>query len=97
MKQVSASSAPIAIGNQPQGGRGFEGLIDDVCLFNDAITTEEILYLYNNGNGRACSQVVNYSPNTNTAPDDQNSTRPVNENNNFVFPPIFILLDDDSE
>ena len=86
---VSTSSAPAAIGNQPQGGRGFEGLIDDVCLFNDAITTEEIRYLYNDGNGRACNQVVNFVTNTDSG------TTPVSDDNgrqDFFLSPILHLL-----
>ena len=88
---VSVSSAPVAIGNQPQGGRGFEGLIDDVCLFDEAITTEEILFLYNNGNGRACNQVVNFSTNPSTTP------RPDNNERSDFLPPILYLLDQEPD
>ncbi len=33
---------PAAIGDQPQGGRPFDGLIDEVRLYNGALTAEQI-------------------------------------------------------
>ena len=35
-------SVPVAIGNQPQGGRPFDGLIDEVRIYNWALTESDI-------------------------------------------------------
>jgi predicted GH43/DUF377 family glycosyl hydrolase len=45
---LASNSNAFTIGNQPGGGEGFDGKIDDVMIFNRAITEDEIRYLYNN-------------------------------------------------
>jgi len=55
------SSVPASIGNQPDGSRGFVGLLDDVCIFDYAITEQDVGFLYNSGNGRACDTLVSGS------------------------------------
>jgi len=83
-------SVPAAIGNQPQGGRGFEGLIDDVCIYNVAIAPQEVRRLYNGGNGLACDQLrTSVSPvPAPPSPTNPRATGP-------VIAPVLLLLDDD--
>ena len=38
----TSSSVPAALGNQPQGGRAFDGLLDDVRIYNRALSQAEI-------------------------------------------------------
>ena len=42
-------NVPAAIGNQPQGGKPFHGLIDEVRIYNSPLTVEEILTDSNEG------------------------------------------------
>jgi len=57
--QVTSNAAPVAIGNQPQGDRPFAGLIDDVCIFAEALEFDDIDNLYNSSTGRVCQQMTN--------------------------------------
>ncbi|MBD5781196.1 DUF1349 domain-containing protein [Pelagicoccus sp. NFK12] len=41
------ANVPVAIGNQPQGGRGFDGLIDEVKIYSVAYDAEGIAALMN--------------------------------------------------
>jgi len=61
-------AVPVAIGNQPDGDRGFIGLIDDVCLFDYALTAQDVAFLYNSGAGRVCDTLVSGSNPDITAP-----------------------------
>jgi len=62
------NSVDAVIGNQPAGDRGFEGLIDEVCIFDYSITQQDVNYLYNNGLGRTCETLVSGSNPDITAP-----------------------------
>ncbi len=66
---AQSASVPAVIGNQPQGGRGFEGLIDEVCLFDFALTAQDIGFLYNDRAGRTCDTLVSGSNPDVTAPE----------------------------
>ncbi len=57
--ETSGSTAPVAIGNQPTADRPFSGLIDDVCIFTQALEIVELEQIYNGGNARTCMQVIN--------------------------------------
>jgi len=83
-------SVPAAIGNQPNGGRGFVGLIDDVCIFNQAISSREVAALYNSGSGRSCDQLRALRPRPVTPRDPNNS-------NSNALPAIMLLLNEEKE
>jgi len=86
---VAANPAvQAAIGNQPNGGRGFVGLIDDVCIFNVAIAPREIRELYNAGGGRSCEQLA-------TSPAPAPNVPPVETDGIGAIPAILMLLDDE--
>ncbi len=55
------SNVPISIGNQPDGSRGFVGLLDDICIFDYAITEQDIGFLFNSGSGRSCDTLISGS------------------------------------
>ena len=46
-------SGPIAIGNTNGGGQNFQGKIDEVSVWNRALSGDEITLLYNSGAGNA--------------------------------------------
>jgi len=81
------ATVQAAIGNQPNGGRGFVGLIDDVCIFNVAIAPREVRELYNAGSGRSCEQLATTSPTPSLPPAEADKVG--------YMPSILILLDDE--
>jgi len=84
---VAANAAvQAAIGNQPNGGRGFVGLIDDVCIFSVAIAPREVRELYNAGAGRSCDRLAANGP---------PASPPTPEDKLGFMPSIYILLGDD--
>jgi len=90
---VAANAAvQAAIGNQPNGGRGFVGLIDDVCIFNVAIAPREIRELYNAGAGRSCEQLA-ASPAPTPTPTP--NVPPVETGDVGTIPAILMLLGDE--
>ncbi len=58
MGNITSNSDPVAIGNQPQGDRPFAGLIDELCIFSEALELTDLDDLYNSGNGGVCQQTV---------------------------------------
>lgn len=46
---IDASAAPIALGDQPQGARAFDGLLDDIRVYGRALTAPEIALLASPG------------------------------------------------
>ncbi len=44
--RLNSSPNALTIGNQPGGGEGFEGLIDEVMIFSRALSEEEIAMIY---------------------------------------------------
>jgi PKD repeat protein len=42
----TSGSVPAALGDQPQGGRSFDGLLDEVRLYGRALSADEVLALY---------------------------------------------------
>jgi len=61
-------SVPAVIGNQPAGDRGFIGLIDDICMYDYAISEDDVSYLYNSGSGRECGALASSDNEDTTAP-----------------------------
>lgn len=59
--QIASNTAPVSIGNQPQGDRPFAGLIDEVCIFAEALEINVIDELYNSGTGSVCQQMTSNS------------------------------------
>lgn len=53
---VSAPSVPAAIGNQPQGGKTLEGRIDEVRMYDRALSTAEVGQLVNSGDSTPPTQ-----------------------------------------
>lgn len=52
-----SSTVPATIGNIPAGnssGRAFSGLLDDVCIFNQALSATDLQSIYNDGDGAPC-------------------------------------------
>ena len=63
---ISNGNASVALGNQPlnAGSRAFDGLLDEVCLYDKALSAAEISYIMTNG----CVSSGNPTPtNTSTA------------------------------
>lgn len=58
------STADVRVGTWggTLSGRYFDGLIDEVGLWNRVLTTDEISSLYNSGNGLAYSQFAGFKP-----------------------------------
>ena len=46
---IAANSKPLRIGLRHDGNRGFDGLIDDVRVYNQALTASEVDALYQQG------------------------------------------------
>jgi hypothetical protein len=63
--EVASTPGPIAItdranamqigGNPDAGGRGWDGILDDVGIWNRALTADEVASLWNNGAGTSIS------------------------------------------
>jgi len=70
------STVPVSIGNQPDGERGFIGLMDDVCLFDYALSAQDVGFLYNSGIGRVCDTLVSGS-NPDVTPPSVSEVTPV--------------------
>jgi PKD repeat protein len=43
----TGAGVPVALGSQPQGGSGFDGLMDDVRIYNEALSAAEIQAIMN--------------------------------------------------
>ena len=46
---VTAGSTNVIIGNRNSGGRTFNGVIDDIRIYNKVLTSSDILKIYNSG------------------------------------------------
>jgi len=46
------SARTLVIGNRTNGDRTWDGRLDDYRVFNQAINSTDVAYLYNSGNGR---------------------------------------------
>lgn len=51
---ISGGSQSVVVG---KGSGYFDGLLDETCVFNDALTADEVAWLYNSGTGRAYSEL----------------------------------------
>jgi hypothetical protein len=49
---TTLNTFPVVIGGRQDGARSFDGLIDDVRIYNRALTPYEVQELYNGGYGR---------------------------------------------
>jgi predicted GH43/DUF377 family glycosyl hydrolase len=58
---LASNTNPFTIGNQASGGEGFDGKIDEVMVFNRAITEKEIQYMYNNPGFQVIAQSGEWS------------------------------------
>jgi len=63
-----ANNLPVTVGVSP-GGFNFRGKIDEVNLFNRALTPQEMLAIYNAQSGGMCKDQVNHPPAVNAGPD----------------------------
>jgi hypothetical protein len=52
LEASTATTAPLFIGNRNNGTQGYGGKIDEVGIWNRALSHAEILAIYNSGNGR---------------------------------------------
>ena len=51
---VSGTNAGFNIGNSYNGGNvNFDGILDEIVVWNRALTSDEVTWLYNSGNGRS--------------------------------------------
>jgi len=51
---VSGTNAGFNIGNGYNGGNiNFDGILDEIAIWNRALTSDEVTWLYNSGNGRS--------------------------------------------
>ena len=55
---VFDSNAPFRLGGRSDGPEDFLGLLDQVAFFNRLLTTDEIDWMYNSGNGRSYSEIA---------------------------------------
>ncbi len=69
-----ANNLPVTVGASP-GGFNFRGKIDEVNLFNRALTPQEMLAIYNAQSGGMCKDQVNHPPVVNAGPDQTISVR----------------------
>ena len=54
---VSGTNAGFNIGNSYNGGNiNFDGRLDEIVIWNRALTSDEVTWLYNSGNGRSYSE-----------------------------------------
>ena len=54
---VSGTNAGFNIGNSYNGGNvNFDGILDEIVVWNRALTSDEVTWLYNSGNGRSYSE-----------------------------------------
>lgn len=54
---VSGTNAGFNIGNAYHGGNmNFDGILDEIAVWNRALNINEIIWLYNSGNGRSFSE-----------------------------------------
>lgn len=56
---ITANSAAMQIGGNPgASGRGWDGKLDDVAVWNRVLTTDEIADLYNGGDGATVASLI---------------------------------------
>jgi hypothetical protein len=81
---------PLYIGDNPQtGNRTWNGLIDDVAIWNRPLTDAEIASLWNNGTGNSLGSLLD--PNTAPVPGDVNGDRTVNNADFEIIRGNFLL------
>ena len=61
-----AFDAPLDVGQDPFGGRWFRGLIDEVCVWNRALSAAEVGQILTNGINGLSFAGARLAPNTNT-------------------------------
>ena len=61
-----AFDAPVDVGQDPFGGRWFNGLMDEVCIWNRSLSASEIGQILTNGINGASFAGVPLAPDTNT-------------------------------
>ncbi|HEU4834353.1 MAG TPA: fibro-slime domain-containing protein [Pyrinomonadaceae bacterium] len=69
-----ANTLPVTIGTST-GGFNFRGQLDEVNLFNRALTTPEMLAIFNAKSGGMCKDQVNHPPVVNAGPDQTITVR----------------------
>nr|MBX2867819.1 LamG domain-containing protein [Acidiferrobacterales bacterium] len=57
-----ANSVPVTMGNQPAGDRGFHGIIDDICIFDFALSPDQVAEFYDDGQGFLCDALPDNEP-----------------------------------
>jgi hypothetical protein len=88
--QPFPDNPPLLIGENPQtGNRTWNGLIDDVAIWNRPLTEAEISTLWNNGTGNSLGALLD--PNTAPVPGDVNGDRVVNNADFEVIRSNFLL------
>ena len=56
---IAGNGAAMFIGNNPGAtGRSWDGMLDDVALWNRVLTTDEIAAIYNNGDGATIASLI---------------------------------------
>lgn len=69
-----ANNLPLTVGTST-GGFNFRGLIDEVNLFNRALTLQEMMAIYNANAGGMCKDQVNHPPVVNAGVDQTITVR----------------------
>jgi hypothetical protein len=88
--QPFPENPPLLIGENPQtGNRTWNGLIDDVAIWNRPLTDGEIASLWNNGTGNSLGSLID--PNTAPVPGDVNGDRTVNNADFEIIRGNFLL------
>jgi hypothetical protein len=59
---ITPSTAPIVIGRNVVNGTGFSGQIDEIGLYNRALSAAEIQAIYNAGTSGKCKPVATFAP-----------------------------------
>jgi hypothetical protein len=90
MNARNPTNQPLYIGDNPQtGNRTWNGLIDDVAIWNRPLTDGEIASLWNNGTGNSLGALID--PNTAPVPGDVNGDRTVNNADFDIIRGNFLL------
>jgi hypothetical protein len=90
MNARNPTNPPLYIGENPQtGNRTWNGLIDDVAIWNRPLTEEEVASLWNGGTGNSLGSLID--PSTAPVPGDVNGDRVVNNADFDIIRGNFLL------
>ena len=78
--EASAYVAPVDGDHMVRIGAGSRGIVDQTAIWQRAITNDERLWLYNDGAGRSCEEIIATAPQPVSA-----AVIPLDENTNYII------------